>query len=194
MTLLRPRVLALITALLAAPAALATDWNLDSLMQSLAVNAGGRVRFEETRHLAILDQPLTATGELVYVAPTRLERHTETPVRESMVLDGDTLTLTREERTHTLRLRDYPEVAALIDSIRATLAGDLAALQRTYAVSLAGTEQAWTLNLLPADQRVAEVVLRITIHGSGTQVNGVDILQADGDRSSMKIDSPATPR
>ncbi len=190
MTALRFRLLALLAAMLSAPAVTAAGWNLDSLMQRLAANAGGRVQFEETRHLAILDQPLRATGELVYIAPARLERHTETPVRESMVLDGDTLTLTREARTHTLSLRDYPEAAALIDSIRATLAGDLAALQRTYAVSLAGSEQAWTLDLLPADPQVAQVVLRITIRGSGAVVRGVDILQADGDRSSMKIAPP----
>lgn len=190
MTALRFRLLALLAAMLSAPAVAAAGWNLDSLMQHLAANAGGRVQFEETRHLAILDQPLRATGELVYIAPARLERHTETPVRESMVLDGDTLTLTREARTHTLSLRDYPEAAALIDSIRATLAGDLAALQRTYAVSLAGSEQAWTLDLLPADPQVAQVVLRITIRGSGAVVRGVDILQADGDRSSMKIEPP----
>lgn len=185
MTAFRPFVL--LCLLLGSAASHAADWGLAQLMQALADNPGGRVNFVETRHLAILDQPLESSGELVYRAPARLERHTEKPVRESMVLDGDSLTLTREQRTHTLRLRDYPEAAALIDSIRATLAGDLAALQRTYAVSLAGSEQAWTLSLLPADPLVAQVVLRISIAGSRAEVRQVDILQADGDRSSMRI-------
>ncbi|PKO58798.1 MAG: acyltransferase [Betaproteobacteria bacterium HGW-Betaproteobacteria-19] len=171
-------------------AAHTADWGLAQLMRMLADNAGGRVGFVETRHLAILDQPLTATGELVYIAPARLERHTETPLRESMVLDGDTLTLTREGKTHTLRLRDYPEAAALIESIRATLAGDRAALERTYALSLAGTAAQWTLDLLPSDQAVAKVVLRIRVSGSKGEVRGVEILQADGDRSVMRIEPP----
>ncbi len=184
------RLLALLL-LAAASLPAAAAWDLAALMRLLADSGGGRVRFVETRHLAILDQPLTATGELVYVPPARLERHTDTPTRESMVLDGDTLSLTREGKTHTLRLRDYPEAAALIESIRATLGGDRATLERTYALSLAGDEKAWTLDLLPADPAVVKVVLRIRISGSRGEVRSVDILQADGDRSVMQIAAPA---
>lgn len=183
--------LAPIATLAPLPAQAAAAWDLPQLMALLAANGGGRVRFTETRHLAMLDAPLVATGELVYVPPARLERHTETPVRETMVLDGDTLSLTREGKTHTLRLRDYPEAAALIESIRATLGGDRATLERTYALSLAGDEKAWTLDLLPADPAVVKVVLRIRISGSRGEVRGVDILQADGDRSVMQIAAPA---
>jgi outer membrane lipoprotein-sorting protein len=192
---LRPRLLTTLALLLAlalpAPAAHTAEWDLATLMQTLAANPGGRVRFVETRHLAILDQPLESRGELVYRAPSRLERHNEAPLRESMVLDGDTLSLTREGRTHNLRLRDYPEAAALIESIRATLAGDLASLQRSYAVSLSGRAEAWTLHLLPSDPQLAQLVLRIRIDGSQGLVNAVEILQADGDRSSMRIEPPA---
>ncbi|MCK9259103.1 MAG: LolA-related protein [Azoarcus sp.] len=181
------RLLALLIGLLAGHAH-AAGWDVAALMKTLAGNGGGKVRFVETRHLAILDQPLSTTGELVYRAPARLERHTETPVRESMVLDGDTLTLTREGKTHSLRLRDYPEVAALIESIRATLAGDRKTLERSYALSLSGTAEQWSLDLLPSDPAVAKVVLRISIGGSRGEVRTVDILQADGDRSEMRIE------
>ncbi|MFN4063373.1 MAG: LolA-related protein [Parazoarcus communis] len=165
----------------------AAEWGVDQLMRTLADNGGGRVRFVETRYLAILEQPLTATGELVYIAPARLERHTETPVKETMVLDGDTLTLNREGKTHTLRLRDYPEVAALIDSIRATLAGDQQRLARSYALSVGGQASRWQLDLLPSDPGISKVVSRIRIGGRHGAVNEVEILQADGDRSVMSI-------
>lgn len=181
------RLFALLIGLLAGPAH-AAGWDVAELMKTLAANGGGRVRFVETRHLAILDQPLSTTGELVYRAPARLERHTETPVRESMVLDGDTLTLTRDGKTHSLRLRDYPEIAALIASIRATLAGDRKTLERSYALSLSGNATQWALDLLPSDPAVAKVVLRISISGSRGEVRAVDILQADGDRSEMRIE------
>lgn len=186
--------LALATALSALaplPAQATAAWDLGQLMQALAGNGGGRVRFTETRHLALLDAPLVATGELVYVAPARLERHTETPVRETMVLDGDTLSLDREGRSHTLKLRDYPEAAALIESIRATLAGDRKTLERTYALSLSGSATQWALDLLPSDPAVAKVVLRIRVTGSRGMVRGVEIQQADGDRSVMRIEPPA---
>ena len=102
-------------------------------------------------------------------------------------LDGDTLTLNREGKTHTLRLRDYPEVAALIDSIRATLAGDQQRLARSYALSVSGQASRWQLDLLPSDPGISKVVSRIRIGGRHGAVNEVEILQADGDRSVMSI-------
>lgn len=180
------RLIALLFGLLASHAS-AAGWDIAELMKALAANGGGRVPFVETRHLAMLDQPLSVTGELVYRAPSRLERHTRTPLTESMVLDGDTLSLRREGKTHTLRLHDYPEVAALIGSIRATLAGDRKTLERSYALSLSGSATQWTLTLLPSDPAVTKVVLRIGISGNGGEVRRVDILQADGDRTEMRI-------
>ena len=59
-----------------------------------------------------------------------------------------------------LRLNDYPAIRAFVESIRGTLAGDLAALRRYYRVELEGTWSDWRLHLLPADQQMAELVLR----------------------------------
>lgn len=177
--------LCLSTAAFAAPAAKA--WTLDHLMQTLAGNPGGHATFSETKYLAVLDAPIESRGELVYVAPARLERHTLTPTAESMVLDGDEITLTRAGKTLKLRLRDYPAAAALIGSIRGTLAGDRRALERTYLLTLSGSREAWTLNLLPSDPALAAMVSRIRIDGAGALVHGVEVLQADGDRSVMHI-------
>jgi outer membrane lipoprotein-sorting protein len=183
---------ALTTLLCLCPLALAAapdaSWNLNRLMQTLAGNPGGRATFTETKHLAVLDAPIESHGELVYVAPARLERHTLAPAAESMVLDGDTITLTRAGKTFKLRLQDYPAAAALIDSIRGTLAGDRRALERTYLLSLSGTREAWTLHLLPSDPALAALVSRIRIDGQAALVRSVEVLQADGDRSVMHIE------
>lgn len=170
---------------LAAP--IATAWTLDQLMHILADNPGGHATFTETKYLAVLDAPIESRGELVYTAPARLERHTLAPTAESMVLDGDDITLTRAGKTLKLRLRDYPAAAALSDSIRGTLAGDRRALERTYLLTLSGTRQAWTLNLLPSDPALAAMVSRIRIDGTAAEVHSVEVLQADGDRSVMHI-------
>jgi len=184
------RLLATLALLLAAAPTLAAGWGLEQLMATLADNPGGRVSFVETRYMALLDAPIEASGELVYVAPSRLERHTVKPKPESMVLDGDRLSLSRDGQTHTLRLRDYPEAAALIDSIRATLAGDRATLEKTYALKLSGNAGRWALDLLPADPAVARLVSRIRLSGSSGEVHEVEIFQADGDRSVMRIGKP----
>lgn len=178
----------LLAALLALPAAAATPWNIDQLMQLLADRAGGRVRFVEHKYIAILDQPVVSRGEMQFTPPGRLERRTSEPKPETMVLDGDHLRIDRDGRELDLRLRDYPEAAAFIDSIRGTLAGDRRALERRFHLSLAGDPKAWSLDLLPNDSKLAELVLRIHIEGRAGHIQSVEILQGDGDRSVMSFE------
>lgn len=173
---------------LSLPAANAAEaWTLDRLMAQLGSHRAGQARFTERKYLAILDQPVESSGELRFRAPDRLEKVTLKPKPESLVLDGDTLTITRGKQQLSARIGDFPEVAAFIDSIRATLAGDRAALERTYGLHLAGNSARWTLSLLPRDPRLAEKVLRINLTGTAGRLAGIEILQGDGDRSVMDI-------
>lgn len=175
-------------------AAAAEDWTVERLMQTLGKQSSGQATFSERKYLAVLDQPVESSGELRFRAPDRLEKITLKPRPESMVLEGNTLTVTRGKKQLVLRLSDYGEVAAFIDSIRATLAGDRATLERTYGLHLSGGAERWTLTLLPRDPRMAEVVLRITIAGARGQLREIEILQADGDRSVMEIVATGTAR
>jgi hypothetical protein len=110
-----------------------------------------------------------------------------------MVLDGGTLTLERGRRKRVMQLKDYPEVAGMIESIRATLAGDRQALERVYQLALDGDPERWTLVLTPLDPKVGAMIARITMEGVGEEVRSVEILQADGDRSVMRIQRVAAP-
>jgi outer membrane lipoprotein carrier protein LolA len=181
------RVLLLVTLALAALPALAADWGIPQLMAQLAANPGGRARFVEKKHLAVLERPVESSGELVFTPPARLERHTLKPREETAVIDGEAVSLAREGKTLRLRLSDYPELSAVIGTIRSTLAGDQTALERLFLLSLSGSSRRWTLSLLPSDPQVAERVLRVQVEGSGGVVRKVEILQADGDRSVMDI-------
>jgi outer membrane lipoprotein-sorting protein len=175
--------------LLALPeaAAAASAWSVGDLMRQLAQHPGGRATFIERKYLAVLDRPVESSGELSFVPPARMEKRTLKPKPELLVLDGDNLTVERGKQKYTLSLTQYPEVAAFVDSVRATLAGDLRALQSQYRVELDGDLQSWTLTLLPSDTKMAAVVLRIRVSGSRDEVRSIEILQADGDRSVMTI-------
>jgi hypothetical protein len=187
-----PLVFLLCLAASLAPDAAAGDWGLDALMRALAQGKSGRATFTEKKFIALLDRPVESSGELVYAAPDHLEKNTFKPVPEFLVLDRGTLNIEREGRKHTLRLDDYPEVAAFIDSIRGTLAGDRPALERVYRLFLGGSAAHWTLVLLPLAPEMAASVRRIDIAGAAGQVRSIAITQADGDRSVMAIE-PAGP-
>ncbi|AKM43424.1 outer membrane lipoprotein carrier protein LolA [Burkholderia contaminans] len=185
------------TALAATPA-LAADtapaWNLDRLMSTLAQHKSGRATFTETKYLSIATQPVESSGELVFVAPDHLEKHTLSPKPEHLVVDGDMLTVERNNRKFTLALARYPELGAFIDSIRATLAGNRFALEQVYKVALAGRGDDWTLTLTPLDSRMLQVVSTITLDGTRDVLRSVAIRQADGDRSVMRLQPvPANP-
>lgn len=164
-----------------------TTWDLDQLMQSLATTRTGHASFIEKKSIAILDKPVESSGELFYTAPDRLEKRTLKPKAESMVLDKDKLIVEQRGRKHVLSLQSYPEIAAFIDSIRGTLAGDRKALERNYKLSIIGTQQDWNLSLLPLENKMKKVVTSIDISGSGSTLETIEIKQADGDSSVMTI-------
>ena len=136
---------------------------------------------------------MESSGELFYNAPDRLEKRTLKPKAESMTLEGGTLLVERGRQKHRLQLQDYPELAAFIDSIRGTLAGDRKALERNYRLSLEGSAEQWTLQLLPIDEKMQAVVKRIRIAGARDSVRSIEITQADGDSSLMLIGKMPTP-
>ncbi|MDP1644190.1 MAG: outer membrane lipoprotein carrier protein LolA [Thiobacillus sp.] len=166
---------------------------ISQLMASLAKQPQGAATFTETKYISILDQPVESSGELLFIAPARLEKRTLKPKPETMVLDGATLILERGRRKHVLQLKDYPEVAGMIESIRAALAGDRKALERVYHLALDGSNERWTLVLTPLDPKVGAVIARIQMDGVRDEVRSVEILQADGDRSVMRIQKAETP-
>jgi hypothetical protein len=180
-------VIAWVTTAHAAAAAPAQD--LDQLMALLAQRQHGHVSFTEKHFLAILDRPVESSGELFYDAPDRLEKRTLKPKPETVVLQNGVITAQRGRHTYTLNLSDYPQIVPLIDSIRATLAGDRAALERLFKVTFDGSLDEWTLALTPSDPAVARSVRAIRIEGARDAIHTVEIQQADGDRSLLTIGS-----
>ena len=171
----------------------AAEWDIDQLMRGLAQIHSDHAGFVEKKFIAILDKPVESSGELFYRAPDYLEKRTIKPKPESMILDHGTLVIERGRQKHELPLQDYPELAAFIDSIRGTMAGDRKALERNYRLSLDGTAERWTLQLLPLNEKMQSVVKRIRIAGARDAVRSIEITQSDGDSSLMLIEKLATP-
>ena len=186
-------VLVALALMLAPVIAHAAEWDIDRLMHGLAQTLSDHASFIEKKSIAMLEEPVESSGELFYTAPDHLEKRTLKPKPESMILDHGTLVIERGHQKHNLQLQDYPELAAFIDSIRGTLAGDRKALERHYRLSLDGTAEHWTLQLLPLDEKMLAVVKRIRIAGVRDVVRSVEITQADGDSSLMLIEKLPTP-
>lgn len=180
-------------AVVMSPASYAADWDIDQLMRGLAQTRSSRASFVEKKSIAMLDRPVESSGDLLYTAPDRLEKRTVKPKPETMVVHGDNLLIERGRQKNQVPLQEYPELAAFIDSIRGTLAGDRKALERSYQLSLEGAAQGWTLQLLPVNSKMKQVVERILITGVRDEVRSIDVTQTDGDSSRMLIEKLVTP-
>jgi hypothetical protein len=165
----------------------------EQLLKLLAARRHGHVAFTEVQRLAMLDQPLHSSGELLYDAPDRLEKRTLEPRAEDLLLENGMLTIERGHRRRSVALRDLPQAAPFIESLRATLAGDRAALERYFTVRFSGDLEQWTLELAPLDATLRRSVRRILIAGAHDRIRSVEIHQTDGDSSTLTIGADLDP-
>jgi hypothetical protein len=84
-------------------------------------------------------------------------------------------------------LQEYPAVWAFVESIRSTLAGDQATLERFYMIRLEGDAAKWRMQLLPLEQRTREMVREIVIAGRGNRVTSIEMSESNGDHSTMTV-------
>jgi hypothetical protein len=147
-----------------------------------------RARFQEEKHLAMLTEPLRLSGTLRYVRPDRIEKKITEPYTETLRINRDRLEWETQGRTRILPLRSQPHIWALAESLRATLAGDLPALQRHYRVTLEGTSARWSIALDPRYDSLSQFIEQIRLRGRGHQLREVEIFEANGTHSLMKIE------
>lgn len=175
-------------AVVACSAACAAADDLDDLMHSLSQRRHGEASFVERQYLSVLTRPVESKGKLIYDAPDRLQKRTFEPRSEDLVLNGNELTVVRAGRSRVLELKAYPQVVPFIEGIRATLAGDRAALERAFRLQFSAGSARWTLVLVPRETAVARTVSEVRIEGSKDDLLQVEIRQPDGDRSMMTLE------
>lgn len=165
----------------------AHSW-LEVLMQRLARIPARSANFTEEKQVAALTRPLVSHGRLFYVRPRWLEKITDAPQSETLLVDGDRLSLTiGGGAPKILSLASVPAVAGLVDGVCATLAGDLPWLRRFYRVVAAGNMSHWRLALSPAGPPLARLLRTVTIEGAGTDIKTIAVEEVNGDREVMTI-------
>jgi len=182
------RALALVVAFIASVvAAGAQAFALSDLVVTLAAVTESRARFTDVRTVAALGSPLERRGTLVYLRPGKLDMVVEAPVPERLSVVDGTMTIESRGATRVVDLKSQPPLLAWIEGIRATLAGDEAALRRHFEPTVSGTVERWTLVLVPRDARLRSVVARVAIAGERERIRTIEVDEVSGDRSVMTI-------
>jgi outer membrane lipoprotein-sorting protein len=163
-------------------------WGLAQLMAGMRSVRQASARFDELRFARMLKQPLRSYGKLIYVAPDRLRKQTLAPVPSELSINGDRVTVRQPDgTTRDLTLSEIPELGVLVESMRATLAGDTTTLTHDFSPTLAGTPSDWLLQLEPRDPRLSKLLTMVRILGEGTSIRGIETIERDGDRTEMTI-------
>ena len=69
----------------------AAQFTVGELMEALANNTQGAATFTETKYLGIPDQPVEASGGLLFVPPDRLGKLTLIPQGGALIVKGEDL-------------------------------------------------------------------------------------------------------
>lgn len=177
-----------LAAALASGVARADAGLLARVMAALAAVPARQDLFTETKTLAALSVPLDSSGRLTWRRPDRMEKITDWPRSEVLAVRAETLSLSTDGgAAQRIDLAARPEIGALVEAIRGTLAGDLPGLRRDYHVAASGTEAAWRLVLTPRSRALARLVREVAIDGAGDRLRRVRTLAANGDRTVMTI-------
>lgn len=168
-------------------------WDVDALMRGMKASRPDKALFVEKKYIALLDRPVESSGELRYQAPDFLEKRTFLPREETIVIQGSTLSLERGGKKHVVQLAQYPELQALMASLRGILSGERRMLEQFFALQLSGNAQHWTLQLKPLKPEVGSDIHLIQLAGMHGWLRDVEIIQTDGDRTVMRIEPVSVP-
>ena len=166
--------------------------DLDQLFALFAAQGERRKAFVERRHSVLFRNPPESRGTLYFKPPALLEREVVSPRHEKIRIDGASVTLWTEgddgkviERKASLTT--IPQLASLVLTIRATLAGDLATLRKMYLIALQAPLPRWRLELTPIDEPVAGAVSAISMAGDRGDVQRIQFTETTGDRTELLL-------
>jgi hypothetical protein len=165
----------------------AMSWQLDGLLSELAAQPHSDLRYLEQRHDTMLGVPLRTEGMLRYRAPDYLEKTIDRGGEGRFVIEGEQLRVQRGERLHDVALDSHPLLLAMATALRATLAGDRAALEAHFSLQLQGAREDWQLSLRPRQREVAWVLRELRILGSGAQILRIETEERSGDLTVTEL-------
>lgn len=179
--------LAIVAIVAIAPSARAEDTNapitLDALLEAYRTMGGLEAKFREEKHIALLAEPLVSEGTLHYASPSKLARHTLTPTRQSVLLEGEELRFFDGTREEVVDLGANAGLRTFVTSFLRLLAGDRAALDRAFRIRFAAKGRGWTIALEPREGSVKRIVQRIELEGEELVLSRMRLVEASGDEA-----------
>jgi hypothetical protein len=173
-----------------AGAAFAEALSVEHLQRLLQDAPHADVRFTEMRESRWLAAPIESSGTMRSNA-MMLEKRVERPRPETWRILSDRMQVTApgSDGVKEVMLDQAPAAAALANTLRRVMAGQLEALNKDFQLELSGDEREWTLQLTPRDPDVARQLKQISLQGAGRRLAVIVIQESQGDRTTTRLHS-----
>lgn len=183
-------VVALTVALMTPEQAMAADnCTLSDLLALRAQIREGSAAFTQERRIHYVRDPLLSSGHLRFVAPDHLEMIVDNPEAESFIYDDGVLSFNKagQEPTGQISVDSNLLLSAMFSGLIGTLSGNEDELKRVFFVEFEAGGCNWRMSLTPRSKRVLEKVQEIELRGTEQHIDEVEIRQANGDYSILRI-------
>jgi len=156
---------------------------LEELTRRLAATPGVTARFEEQKHLALLESPVESRGRMHFVPPGCLSWSVESPGRSQLVIEGDRVRFQNEASPEALDLSGNPMARHFAEAFMVLFNGDLEAMKKQYSLRFEAGAAGWRLELVPRSSRVRALIESIVLAGRAGPIDRMVLLETDGDRT-----------
>ena len=142
-------------------------------------------RFDQTKQLAGLKNPLRSSGRFCVVADKGVLWRSLQPFANTLRLTRDEIVQWHGERlAMRLNAKQEPTVQLINTLLFSILAGDFGQLEKHFDVEGVAGDGAWSVKLKARDAGVAKVIGAIALDG-GAYVKNIAIDEAKGDRTRI---------
>jgi len=167
----------------------AGDERLRKVLAAVAGQTLVAAPFLERRVSPLYASPLESRGTLTYRPPGTIEKLTTSPIRETLIITTDTVTIdagTGAAPT-VLKLDTQGQLATYVTGLRAVVAGDDKQLRQAFDTRLTGSFDRWKLLLTPKGPAPRRGIRQILVSGTGAQLRQIETTEINGDVLDMTI-------
>ena len=172
-------------------AAFAQTFSVAGLQHLLQGAPRADVEFTELRESRWLAAPIKSSGTM-RSSVTSLEKRVEQPRLEIWRILDDRMQVSMpgSDSVKEILLDQAPAAAALANTLRRVMAGDLDALTKDFQLKLSGDESEWGVQLIPRHADVARQLKQIALQGAGQRLSVIVIVETQGDRTTTHLHYP----
>ncbi|CAN5585243.1 hypothetical protein BH11MYX1_BH11MYX1_58190 [soil metagenome] len=143
--------------------------------------------FTEEKHIALLARPLRSNGTIVFDRTKGISRTTLSPKRQQVVLTPTTLRLKSAGRSEEVPLDKSKDLRAFATVFPALLRGERKELEAAFELGAYRDADWWALTLTPKADSLKQLVKRVTVVGTKSELVSLQIIEASGDTTETKL-------